>query len=118
MGWYEKIRTKIGMIEYQTIPILIFERKELRPMTPITEDMISLLRCPESGQTLSLLNEAGVKTLVEKQANGDLKDRRGETIDNIPEGALIREDQQIAYIIVESVPVMLIDHAIPMDQLN
>ena len=49
---------------------------------------------------------------------GTLKNRAGEPVTEPVDGGLIREDGAYIYLIRDDIPIMLIDEAIPADQLD
>ncbi|MCP4641855.1 MAG: Trm112 family protein, partial [bacterium] len=58
-----------------------------------------------------------------KRANGaieagTLKNRGGESVEQKIDGGLVREDKAYMYAIRDDIPIMLIDEAIPLDQLK
>ena len=71
-------------------------------LSTIPDDLIVLLRCPETKQPLSVANEAEWETL-----------RRISGTENW-DGALLREDRQRAYPIRDGFPILLIDDAIDL----
>jgi uncharacterized protein YbaR (Trm112 family) len=84
----------------------------------IDKGLLDLLVCPENHTPLHLADDALVQRLNEAIAAGRLRNRGGQTVTNPIEGGLIREDGMLLYTIVEQIPVMLIDEAIPLEQLK
>lgn len=64
-------------------------------------DLVALLRCPDSGQTVH-------------EATGEERRQLRELGHPCPEGALVREDGKRAFPIRDSFPVMLADEAISL----
>lgn len=81
----------------------------------IEKDLLEILRCPETQQTLTLADAARVAELNERIAAGTLRNRGGEPVDEPIDGALIRADGQFAYLIRDEIPEMLIAAAVPLD---
>ncbi|OPZ09428.1 MAG: hypothetical protein BWZ08_00424 [candidate division BRC1 bacterium ADurb.BinA292] len=84
----------------------------------IFKDLLEILVCPESHQTLTPADAATIARLERRRAEGTLKNRAGKPVADPIQHALIREDRRIAYPIVDSIPIMLIDEGIPLDQLD
>lgn len=83
----------------------------------ISQELIDILVCPESQQRLELADGALLARLNDAVGAGNLKNRAGEPITQPLAGGLVREDRQLLYPIIDDIPVMLIDEAIPLDQL-
>ena len=80
----------------------------------ITTDLLNLLRCPETGQTLSLahaslLARANARDLEPKE---ELRANSKPSITERLTAALVREDQTLLYPVRNGIPVLLIEEAI------
>ena len=51
-------------------------------------------------------------------AAGSIKNRAGEAVTEAVHGALVREDDELAYPVRDDIPVMLIDEQIALSQLG
>lgn len=80
----------------------------------VESELISLLCCPETHQELRLVNADMLARLNERVAAGTLKNRGGQPVRQRLEGGLIRSDEKLLYPILENIPVMLIEEAIPL----
>ncbi|HNR34760.1 MAG TPA: Trm112 family protein [Candidatus Hydrogenedentes bacterium] len=83
----------------------------------VHEELLKILVCPENKTPVVLADDA----LIAK-ANGaiearTLKNRAGAIIETRIDGGLVREDKAYMYPIRDDIPIMLIDEAIPLDQL-
>ena len=82
-------------------------------------DLLQLLVCPESRTRLSLGEpELLLERLNQAVAKGLLKNKAGRILEARLDGVLVREDRQVAYPIVDQIPLMLADEAIPLAQLE
>ena len=86
--------------------------------TVIDKDLLAILACPESHQTLSELSEAAVKELNECLASGAVKNTAGVILDEVLEGGLLREDKTVVYPIRDAIPVLLVEEGIPVADLG
>ena len=87
-------------------------------MENIPPELLEILVCPETHQRLSPAPPELVARLTELQSRGELKNRAGATSSERLQAALVREDGAYAYPVCDGIPVMLIDEAIPLDQLG
>ena len=84
---------------------------------PISNELLEILICPENRTKLRLAPADYVERLNSAIANGKLRNRAGEVVQTPLVGGLIREDGKFLYPIVEDIPILLADEAIPTDQL-
>ena len=82
---------------------------------PIDQELLDILICPESGQSLRL-----AEPLLLARLNGQIRARRlrnrtGEIVGKEIEEGLVREDGRFLYVIDDDIPIMLIDQSIPVD---
>lgn len=87
-------------------------------MPLIRDELLALLRCPADRQPVALADDALVQSLNAAIAAGKLRNQGGDTLVKAIDGALVRQDRQLAYPIIDGIPVMLIDEAIPLNQLS
>lgn len=80
----------------------------------IDPDFLKILRCPESRQPLSLADGTLVSKFNTAIAAGSLKNRAGQPVARACDGALLRQDGKVAYLICSGIPVLLPDEAIPV----
>ena len=83
----------------------------------LSPDLLEILRCPENRTPLSVADADLVAKLNAAIAAKSLKNKGGEVVAEPVDGALVREDRQVAYAIREDIPVMLVEEGIPLDQL-
>jgi len=79
--------------------------------------LLDLLRCPENGTRLTPAPAETVEELNRLVANGELINLSGAKVSERIDAALIREENDLLYPIIDGIPVMLVDEAIAMDYL-
>lgn len=83
----------------------------------ISKDLLEILVCPESHQTLSLAEGPLVAKVNAAIAKGTLRNKAGSRVEKAIEAGLIREDGAVLYPVLDDIPIMLVDEAISLDQL-
>ena len=87
------------------------------PMT-VDHRLLEILVCPQTKQPVKVAGADLLERVNQAVAAGTLKNRGGETVrDPISEG-LVREDGRVLYPVRDDIPVMLLDEAIPLEDLN
>jgi len=81
----------------------------------IDKDLLKILVCPENRTPLCLADKSLVDRLNRAAAAGRLKNRVGQPVLSPLEAGLVREDGALFYPIIDGIPVLLIDEAIPLD---
>lgn len=84
----------------------------------VDPELLEILVCPENKTPVKLLDDASLAKVNSLIESGTLKNRGGESVKERADGALLREDGKFAYLIRDDIPIMLIDEAIPMEQLD
>lgn len=79
---------------------------------PINQELLDILVCPESRQSLTLAGAEELAGINQRIAKGELVNRAGAVVTQEIDGALVREDRQFFYPIRDEIPIMLIDEAI------
>lgn len=80
----------------------------------IDKDLLDILVCPDNKTPLKLADDELVGKLNQAIAAGELKNRGGEPVKEPMDGGLVREDGTLLYPIVDGIPVLLVDEAIPL----
>lgn len=81
----------------------------------ISQELLEILVCPETKQSLTVAAEALVAQLNARMAQGGLKNRAGATVTEAIDSGLVREDGRYLYPVRDDIPIMLIDEAIALD---
>jgi uncharacterized protein YbaR (Trm112 family) len=84
----------------------------------IDKELLDILACPETKESVFIAEPSLVETINEKIKAGSLKNRGGEAVTEPIDGGLVREDGKYLYPIRDEIPFMLIDEAIPLDQVK
>lgn len=84
----------------------------------IDQDLLDILVCPENKTPVTVADDATVAKANELIGAGSLTNRAGEKIEEPIDAGLVREDRQYMYPIRDDIPIMLIDEAIPIEQLQ
>jgi uncharacterized protein YbaR (Trm112 family) len=80
----------------------------------LSAELLEMLRCPETMQTLRAVEPALLERLNGQIAAGTLKNRGGEPVTEPLEGGLIRADGRRLYPICHDIPIMLAEEAIAL----
>ena len=84
----------------------------------ITPELLAMLRCPEDHSRLTAADAALLARLNAAVASGRLKNRAGQTIEKPLDGALVRADGQVAYPIIDEIPILLVDEGIRLAEME
>lgn len=77
--------------------------------------LLDLLLCPETREKLTLAPAHIVERLNAAIDAGTLKNRAGALVRGRLEAALVRADGKFAYGIVDDIPNLILDEAIPLE---
>jgi len=80
----------------------------------IKPELLAILCCPETHQPIAETPPNLVARLNEQISAGNVVNRAGEKVTEPIEGGLTRQDGRYLYPVRKSIPVMLIDQAIPL----
>ncbi len=80
----------------------------------IDKELLDILVCPENHTPLAVADQELLDRLNKDIAAGTVKNRGGKAVETPLQGGLVRADGAFLYPIVDGIPVMLIDEAIPV----
>jgi uncharacterized protein YbaR (Trm112 family) len=83
----------------------------------MNKDLLEIICCPESHQSLHLASSEQVHKLNELQSCGELYFECKDTVPYALTDALVTEDGKIIYPVREDIPVLLIEERILADSL-
>lgn len=78
----------------------------------------AILRCPEDHTALAPASQVLVDQLNAAIRAGWLLNRSGQQVRGLIDGGLVRAADDVLYPIVDQIPVLLRDEAIPLNQLH
>lgn len=84
---------------------------------PLSPDLLEILRCPEDRTPLREADAALVGRINEAIRAGKLVNKAGQPVTEPVEGALVREDGEVAYPVRDEIPVMLVDEQLALEAL-
>lgn len=81
----------------------------------VSEQLLAILRCPDNQSALSL-----AETQLVAQLNSEIRARRlcnraGVVVQRVIDGGLVRAEGDLLYPIIDQIPVLLHDEAIPLN---
>ena len=80
----------------------------------IDDELLKILRCPDTRQELRVADRALLERLNQKIQSDGLSNRGGQPVKEKLDGGLVRTDGKFLYPIRGNIPVMLVDEAIPL----
>lgn len=85
---------------------------------PIDAELIEILRCPATHRPVRPADEALVARVNAAIAAGTLRDVGGQPVSEPIDEALVRDDDELLYVVRDEIPEMLIDGAIRLADLG
>ena len=80
----------------------------------IDPELLKILCCPETHQSLALAEASVVESLNQQIEAGQMHNRTGQSVKEKIDGGLVRADSKFLYAIRQNIPIMLIDEALPL----
>lgn len=84
----------------------------------VDTELLRILVCPEDKTPVRAADAELVGRANAAIEAGALKNRGGEVVDAPIDAGLVREDGAFMYIVRDDIPIMLVDEAIPLAQLQ
>ena len=84
-------------------------------MSLIDPELLKILCCPETRQPVGEADPALMADLNSRIARRQVKNRRGQTVAEKLDGALVRADRKLAYPVRQRIPIMLLEEAILLE---
>ncbi len=80
----------------------------------IDPELLKIMCCPETHQPIALAEAPLIEKLNQQIGAAQLRNRAGKPVTEKIDGGLVRQDGKFLYPIRQSIPIMLIDEAIPL----
>ena len=84
----------------------------------IDKELLRILVCPKDHSPLSVADAELLARLNQAIAAAKVKNLAGRAVTEPLAGGLVRQDKTLLYPIVDDIPVLLADEAIPLDQIG
>lgn len=84
----------------------------------VDPELLEILVCPEDKTPVRPADAGLLDTLNSRIRQRQVKNRGGQTVEDQLKEGLIRADGKYLYPVRDDIPVMLIDEAIPLDQVR
>jgi uncharacterized protein YbaR (Trm112 family) len=82
----------------------------------IRPELLKMLVCPENRTPLEVASSELVAKINRAVAAGQLTNQGGRKVERPLDAGLVRADRAVLYPIVDEIPLMLVDEAIPLGQ--
>lgn len=83
----------------------------------VDPELLEILVCPETGQPVRPADDALLDRVNRSVESGEIRNRGGEKIQERIDGGLVRDDGTLLYPVRDDIPIMLVDEAIPLDDV-
>jgi uncharacterized protein YbaR (Trm112 family) len=84
----------------------------------INKELLPILVCPTDQTPLRIATDQLLARLNRAIAAGRVKNQAGRSVEQPLAGGLVRADNTLLYPIVDDIPVLLLDEAIPLAQIR
>ena len=83
----------------------------------IDKELLEILICPQDHTPLCVADDDLVARLNQAISAGQVRNHGGQVVRKTIQGGLIRQDKTLLYPIIDDIPVLLVDDAIPLDSI-
>ncbi len=83
----------------------------------VDPELLEILVCPETGQPVRPADDALLDRVNRSVESGEIRNRGGEKVQERIDGGLVRDDGALLYPVRDDIPIMLVDEAIPLDDV-
>lgn len=97
-----------------TIPTLPPARRPMTAPPLVSDELLQMLRCPQTHSRLARADEALVERLNQAVQSGQLANQIGERIERPLRGGLVNEHQSLVYPVYDHGPTLVVDEAITL----
>ena len=84
----------------------------------LSGEILATLCCPEDRSALSLARESLITEINTVIRSGRLRNREGQIVEHLIDGGLTRADGTVTYPVIQGIPVLVREEAIPLAQLG
>lgn len=84
----------------------------------VSDELLGMLRCPHDRSELRPADERVIARLNAAIRSRRLRNQAGQRVEHPLDGGLVRAAGDLVYPVVDQIPVMLYDEAIPLAQLD
>jgi len=84
----------------------------------IDRQLLEILVCPLDHTPLGVADPELVARLNRAIAAGRIKNRGGQLVREAVQEGLVRHDKTVLYPIIDNIPVLVVDDAIPLNQIG
>lgn len=83
----------------------------------VDPELLEILVCPETKEPVRPADDVLLARINRAIEEGTLTNRGGESVSEKIDEGLVREDGKVLYPVRDEIPIMLIDEAIPLEDL-
>jgi len=83
----------------------------------VDQELLDILVCPENKTPVKIVGADVLEKINAAIKGGNLKNRAGAKVEETIDSGLLRADGKFLYPVRDDIPIMLMDEAIPMDQI-
>ena len=84
----------------------------------IDKEILDILVCPENQTPLTPADGELLARLNRAVAAGQVENRGGKAVEEPLVAGLVRQDRTLLYPVIDDIPVLLVDEAVPLDQIK